>query len=618
MNEGNGNKPELQIGRRSFAARTGIFSLGAFSMSVPAVLFAADSGNEFGEEFGTLLTRTMIETGKVQFISSQNTMFHGERASEIGKGYVMMPNTIPFASGLSGVAEASKQKRAERVFVSTASIEEMDRVLDRNSEIYVMANAAELAKFPDQLACAITAMRKSVGWRKLIYVPGAAKQSNLALLLYAGVDIVDSLITEMDSARGIVSFDGEELGAGALDEGICHCTACAGRVERTVQWHNRYQLLGELNRVKSAIGRGHIRELAEKRAALNSWNVRFLRHLDTMQYDYFEKVCSNAGASISALSETSLRRADIVRYVRRISERYTPPLNMKVALLVPCSNRKPYFRSRSHRMFRDAVMYSQAAAGVHMLTVTSPIGVVPEELETVYPAAHYDIPVTGQWSADEKTRAVEMLLDIIRKGGYEMVISHLEDERDFVNHALEKEGVEFIDTSSGKTRDHASLDMLKNTLESANMKGVPGWKERNRVFLEKMACYQFGLRGTQLLAGVTVTGRYPNVRIMLDGVQLGMLTEARGVISLTLQGADRIYREIPDYCVEIQNFRLRSNLFAAGVKRAGESIRTGDEVVVTQDGRVAGVGVAMMPAGEMNEGGKGEAVRIRHYASHGD
>ena len=33
--------------------------------------------------------------------------------------------------------------------------------------------------------------------------------------------------------------------------------------------------------------------------------------------------------------------------------------------------------------------------------VTSPLGLVPRSLEDFWPAAHYDIPVTGDWDSDE-------------------------------------------------------------------------------------------------------------------------------------------------------------------------------------------------------------------------
>ena len=36
--------------------------------------------------------------------------------------------------------------------------------------------------------------------------------------------------------------------------------------------------------------------------------------------------------------------------------------------------------------------------------VTSPLGLVPRDLEEVWPAGHYDIPVTGDWTQDEVNR----------------------------------------------------------------------------------------------------------------------------------------------------------------------------------------------------------------------
>ena len=59
--------------------------------------------------------------------------------------------------------------------------------------------------------------------------------------------------------------------------------------------------------------------------------------------------------------------------------------------------RKPYSSSRSHKAFRRAINHSSA----HEVIVTSPLGLVPRDLEEVWPAGHYDIPVTGDWTLDE-------------------------------------------------------------------------------------------------------------------------------------------------------------------------------------------------------------------------
>jgi archaeosine synthase len=83
------------------------------------------------------------------------------------------------------------------------------------------------------------------------------------------------------------------------------------------------------------------------------------------------------------------------------------------------------------------------------------------------------------------------------------------------------------------------------------------------------------------------------------------------MISLTIDGAAGL-AEHGAYCVEIEDFLPKGNLFAVGVESAGKEIRVGDDVAVVHKGDVRAVGVAMMSAVEMNIAERGEAVHIRH------
>jgi archaeosine synthase len=604
-----------EIEGRSFAARTGAFVTGGRSLKLPAVLFAAVNGKVFPEDAEAVLASSPVEKGMFTFISSRNSMLDGEAQSQISDGLVRLPNYIPFSPSISGVSAAAGHGAAGDIFMSSASPEEMARELESGRTIYVMTAAPEFSRRPEVLASAVTTMRSAVGWRPLIYAPGVATPANLKLLCYAGIDIVDTLLTDMESFRGN-SFVGGSLYRGEpFRLGLCHCSACVARSGSSIFEHNRLMMLDELNRTRVAVAEGRIREEVEKSSAGDAWNTEFLRHLDTGHFDYFERVAGNSGR-INAISDISLRRADIVRYTRRIMRGYRPPEGMRIAVLVPCSSTKPYLYSKSHRLFYDALSQSRAAPSIHMLTVTSPLGVVPEELETVFPAAHYDIPVTGLWSPDEMSRSVEMLIEIIRRGRYEMIISHLEDERDFINSALSAEGIDYTDTSEGHTRTRDSLQRLASASLEMNQAAV-GWKERNRNFAAGILAYQFGEGGRKLVEGADVRGKFPVLRIMKGETQLGMLTDARGVVSLTIDGAERIRAHVKEYCIAMRNFRLRGNLFTVGVEKAGDAIRTGDEVIVENGDEVAGVGVARMSAWEMNSGLKGEAVRIRHYSRKG-
>ena len=84
------------------------------------------------------------------------------------------------------------------------------------------------------------------------------------------------------------------------------------------------------------------------------------------------------------------------------------------------------------------------------------------------------------------------------------------------------------------------------------------------------------------------------------------------MISLTVDGAQRI-ADAETYWVEIyDDFTLKGSVFAPGVKNADNTIRIGDEVIVLKNKSLCAVGVAQMNGKEMTETTHGEAVKIRH------
>jgi archaeosine synthase len=128
--------------------------------------------------------------------------------------------------------------------------------------------------------------------------------------------------------------------------------------------------------------------------------------------------------------------------------------------------------------------------------------------------------------------------------------------------------------------------------------------------VRNLAVFQFGREGAALVDGATFRGRYPDVRILRGGTQVGSVTEL-GKISLTLEGG-RILSAADAHWVEIEDFVPEGSVFAVGVTGADERIRVGDEVVVRHAGDVRAVGVAAMNPKEMVDLRRGEAVRARH------
>ena len=52
------------------------------------------------------------------------------------------------------------------------------------------------------------------------------------------------------------------------------------------------------------------------------------------------------------------------------------------------------------------------------------LGLVPRSLEDFWPAAHYDIPVTGDWDSDEITMIHDMVQSLADRIGYQVIINH--------------------------------------------------------------------------------------------------------------------------------------------------------------------------------------------------
>jgi len=181
----------------------------------------------------------------------------------------------------------------------------------------------------------------------------------------------------------------------------------------------------------------------------------------------------------------------------------------------------------------------------------------------------------------------------------------------FVNDLIPHPQVTCKDTPTSSE----SLTMLSKILHQ-EVQQFPRIKPQQRFYenVRSLASYQFGpILANILMKDCIITGKYPYQKIMDHKAQLGMMTEERGFISLTMAGAQR-FSDTDQYQVEIHDdFTLKGSVFAPGIKQADPLIRIGDEVLVKKNKMVCGVGVALMNGAEMTQATQGEAVKIRHH-----
>jgi archaeosine synthase len=453
--------------------------------------------------------------------------------------------------------------------------------------------------------------KEAEGATSPVYCSVMGLPHRIAFLSYCGLDLFDAVPLIMAAENRVYLTESGAEPFDGIEELPCPCPACASgrRGKEELLAHNLQAAEGELRRVRHAISAGRLRELVEARVRTDPWLVQNLRLMDLEMGDLQEMYAPLVGPQFLAGSKESLSRPDVIRWRRRLVDRYSRPRGARALVLLPCSAKKPYSRSRSHRRFREAIALSGRAATVHEVIVTSPLGLVPRELEYTYPAKHYDIPVTGHWDMDEVKMVQEMVRWLVSANEYDLVISHLGDEREAVNEVLD----DYEDTSQGDPGSRESLQRLEELLSERVEETGTTRQARLVDDMRSVSAFQFGEGGSGLADGCGTGGRWPNVRLVRSGTQIGMFTGERGMISLTLAGGRGLLPS-RDYVVEIEDFVPKGNLFAVGVESAGPGIRVGDDVVVAHGDDVRAVGVARMCSAEMARAHRGEAVHIRHVA----
>jgi len=453
----------------------------------------------------------------------------------------------------------------------------------------LVANWHTALKNPRNYARWLADLKESVPPDTAWYAPASALPSTACLLIYSGFDLFDYRAVDLASAQKTLCLPEGEFPASVMETGVCGCEGC--RAGDLVQ-HNRLALDHEIALVRHYIEAGRLRELMEARCRASAAQVGILRFLDR-NYECMERSLPVARAvPMGANTAESQNRAEIRRFADRVIERFVPT-RTDVAVLLPCSARKPYSLSQSHRLFMNTVNRR-----AHELIVTSPLGLVPRELERIYPAGHYDVPVTGYWDREECAFIADILARYFAAHPYSRVIAHLEGGALTVAEmAAEACGIDLEVTCRGHPTSPQSLAALDAALE--------GERRMQTDTIRGTVSWQFA---TDInTKGLSLRGRSMQMAVLRGKQQLFSVDEGTGLFRPTFEG----WKMIPEgYRVRIDAFVPQGDVLAPGVVDCDPRIREGDEVLVEGPLAVA-TGRAMMGADEMLRSKRGVAVRVR-------
>ena len=505
----------------------------------------------------------------------------------------------------SEVVDEKQPSPAERDFPSAAVVS-AEKPEPSGHDVYVLTGVRGGSS--RDIVDAVKKARGTLEPDSALFLPASATPRNVATLAYLGFDVFDEDHAVVSGKGGTYMTRELEVGTEELGELPCACNVCAGASpdelgRDEIARHNVNALRAELANVRDRIRNGRLRDYVEGQMRASRWQVEAVRLLDGTEYT--ERRAPVARRTDTATnSAESLDRAEIRRFARRVVERYRAPRG-DTAVLLPCSAGKPYSQSRSHSDFRDAI-----SRRAHEVVVTSPLGVVPRGLENVYPAAHYDTPVTGRWTPTEVEFVGGVLADYLRENTYDRIVAHVEEQGygDVVEQAVGETGVDVERTvpDGAHPTDDESLDALREALDGEE--GVTRSDEK-RAYVRATADYQFGRGAGDILNDAYVEGRLPRLRLVResDDEHLATLTPGYGTLAVSVEGA----RELGASHVEIDDFSPEGSVLAPGVVDADDGIRVGDDVLFEGPSAV-GVGRARMHDDEMRRSSRGVAVSVRH------
>ncbi|MHC1604640.1 MAG: DUF5591 domain-containing protein, partial [Candidatus Methanofastidiosia archaeon] len=305
----------------------------------------------------------------------------------------------------------------------------------------------------------------------------------------------------------------------------------------------------------------------------------------------FEKYIKTPDEKELYISRDSFWRPSATRWERQIIERYNPTSNFFI--LLPCSAKKPYSISQSHRQFISVMKQTLKSkyASLVQLIVTSPYGVVPRELETLI---DYDIVVTGRWTSEEIERSRRMLESIISMTKNPVVISHLpENEIKIIDNL----SCDTVITSKKHSLSPESLETLKLTLE--DIKEYLPAPQKSFSHLHTLSKF---LYGTDILPeNIIIKGRSVK-QIFSNGKCIASLDSSLRPLSKNIK--------VKRKWVKV-DFDIKGDLFCPGVLEADPNIRPGDEVIITRKEGAVAVGRAVLPGELMTKMRIGKAVRVK-------
>lgn len=261
--------------------------------------------------------------------------------------------------------------------------------------------------FFDTLVEMIMTAKKEVPLNRPFHLFGAGHPFMFALAVALGCDLFDSAAYAIFARKDRYLTKRGTINLCDLEYLPCSCPVCVKhdcnslrsmlKVEReqNLARHNLYVSFSELRQIKQALVEGRLWEHLELRAHSHPSLFQAFKQLEKYSeyIEQFSPITKKSG--LFFFNSLGLSRPEVFRHRKRLFQRYSPPKNKNILVLLPQTQMKPSHKSSQlHRVLK----YVKQRIGdqidhIHFCIYAAPFGVVPTELKEVYPLSQHVIAI---------------------------------------------------------------------------------------------------------------------------------------------------------------------------------------------------------------------------------
>jgi 7-cyano-7-deazaguanine tRNA-ribosyltransferase len=257
----------------------------------------------------------------------------------------------------------------------------------------------------DVLVAMTMAAKTSLPLDRPLHLFGAGHPLMFALAVALGCDLFDSAAYAKFARGGRYLTECGTIRLDNLEYFPCSCPICSKNSprtlltmpkmerEKTLALHNLYSSFSELRRIKQAIREGRLWELLQLRAHGHPSILKGLKRMKKYCKYIEEQSPVTKRQGLSFYGFLDLIRPEVIRHRKRLFERYSPPGESKLLILLPQTEMKTIRKSRKHKRVLQALReeFGDKLEEAHICLYAAPFGVIPEELNEVYPLSQYEI-----------------------------------------------------------------------------------------------------------------------------------------------------------------------------------------------------------------------------------